>query len=87
MKTNGGVEIYLHAFLTSTLDGSEGSASRPGRFTPKERASGTHWRGDLVGPRASLDTLAKKKIPASAGNRAQVVQPVAQWLSYPGSLV
>jgi hypothetical protein len=28
--------------LTSELDGGEWSASRPGRFTPKERAPGTH---------------------------------------------
>jgi hypothetical protein len=29
----GGVEAQLHSFLTSTLDGGERSASRPGRFT------------------------------------------------------
>jgi hypothetical protein len=28
--------------LTSALDGDEWSASRPGRFTPRERARGTH---------------------------------------------
>jgi hypothetical protein len=39
--------------LTSALDGGEWSASRPGRFTPRERASGTHWIGGWVGPRAS----------------------------------
>jgi hypothetical protein len=31
--------------LTSALDGVEWSASRPGRFTPRERATGTHWIG------------------------------------------
>jgi len=31
--------------LTSVLDGHELSASRPGRFTPSERASGTHSIG------------------------------------------
>jgi hypothetical protein len=31
-----GVEVYLHAFLTSALDGGEWSVSRPGRFTPRE---------------------------------------------------
>jgi len=35
----GGVEIQLHAFLTSALDGGEWSASRPGRFTSQERTS------------------------------------------------
>jgi hypothetical protein len=39
MKTYGGVEIYIHIFLTSALVGGELSASRPGRFTPgKETA-------------------------------------------------
>jgi hypothetical protein len=29
--------------LSSALDGREWSALRPGRFTPRERAPGTHW--------------------------------------------
>jgi hypothetical protein len=64
MKTYWGVEVYLHAFLTSALDGGEWSASRPGHFTPKERAPGTHWIGSLVGPRASLDAMVRRKIPS-----------------------
>jgi hypothetical protein len=32
------VEVQLHAFLTSTPDGSEWSASRPGRFILTQRA-------------------------------------------------
>jgi len=35
-----GVEVYLHLFLTSALDGGEWSASRAGRFTPGEMALG-----------------------------------------------
>jgi len=35
--------------LTSALDGGEWSASRPVRFTPRERAPGTHWIGGWVG--------------------------------------
>jgi hypothetical protein len=31
--------------LTSALDGGEWSASRPGRFIPRERAPGTRWIG------------------------------------------
>ena len=38
MKAYGGAEIQLHSFLTSAL---EESASRDGRFTPNETASGT----------------------------------------------
>jgi hypothetical protein len=60
MKTYRGVEVQLHAFLTWALDGSEWSSSRRGPFIP----------------RAGLDTVAKKKVPKSAGNRALIVQPV-----------
>jgi len=38
MKTYGRVEVQLQALLTSSLDGILWSASRPGRFTPGERA-------------------------------------------------
>jgi hypothetical protein len=46
--------------LTATLDGGEWSASRPGRFTPRERAPGTHWTGGWVGPRAGLEAVVKR---------------------------
>jgi hypothetical protein len=42
-KKYGGVEARIYAFFASTLDGGECSVSRPVRFTPRERASGTHW--------------------------------------------
>jgi hypothetical protein len=35
--------------LTSVLDGGEWSVSHPGRFTPRERAPGSHWIGGWVG--------------------------------------
>jgi hypothetical protein len=50
-------------FLTSALDADELSASRPGRFTPKERASGTHRIGGWVGSRTVLDAVVKRKTP------------------------
>jgi hypothetical protein len=65
MKAYWGVEIYLHTFLTSALDGREWSASRPGRFNPTERAPVTHWIGGWVGPRAGLDAVVKRKIRES----------------------
>jgi hypothetical protein len=34
----------------------------PGRFTPRERAPGTHWIGAWVGPRTVLDAVVKRKI-------------------------
>jgi hypothetical protein len=42
IKTYEEVEVKLHAFLTSALDGSEWLASRPGRFTLGEKDAGTH---------------------------------------------
>jgi len=63
MPWHRGVEVYLHAFLTAAIDGGEWSASHLGRFTPGETASGTHWIGVWVGPRAGLDVVVKRKIP------------------------
>jgi hypothetical protein len=52
------------------LDGGEWSSSLPGRFIPRERAPGTHWIGDWLGPRAILEAVAKRKIPSlPTGNR------------------
>jgi hypothetical protein len=68
--------------LASALDGGEWSASRPGRFTPREIAHGTHWIGGWVGPRAVLDAVMKRKIPSpgrKSKHRTPIVQPV-QWV-------
>jgi hypothetical protein len=61
MKAYGGVVVYIHIFLTSTLVGGEGSASHPGCFTPGERAPGTHWIEGWANPGADLDDLEKRK--------------------------
>jgi hypothetical protein len=61
MKAYGGVDVYTHIFFTSELVGGERSASRPGRFTPGERASGTHWIGGWVDPRVGLNDVEKGK--------------------------
>jgi len=58
--------------LTSALDGE--STSRPGRFTPRERAPGTHWKRGWVGPSAVLDVVAKKKFPAPTGSQTPELQ-------------
>jgi len=76
MKTYGGVEDSS-THLSSALDGGDWSVSHSCRFTPSERAPGTHWIGVWVGPRAGLDAVVKRNIPASAGNRTPVVQPIA----------
>jgi hypothetical protein len=67
--------------LTSALGGGEWSASRPDRFTPRERAPVTHWIGSWVGPRAVLDAVVKRKIPSprrESNPRISIVQPVTK---------
>jgi hypothetical protein len=67
-----------HILDLSTGWKCERSVSRPGRFTPRERAPGTHWIGGWVNPSATLDTVAKrKKAPAPTRNRTPVVQLVS----------
>jgi hypothetical protein len=72
-----GVEVQLHACLTSALDGGEWPASHPGCSIPAERTSGINWTGDWVGLRASLDAVMRRKIPAPAENQTLVIQSVA----------
>ena len=43
-----GIAVQLHAFLTSSLDTSELSASCCGRFTPGERAPRIRWRYSVI---------------------------------------
>jgi hypothetical protein len=59
MRVYGGLDVWIHIFLTSALVGGQWSTSRPGRFTSGERAPGTHWTGGWVDLRASLDHLEK----------------------------
>jgi len=67
--------------LTSEIDGSEWSVSRPGRFTPRERAPGTYCIGGWVGLRAFLDAVVKKKIPSphrKSNHRTPIFEPVVR---------
>jgi hypothetical protein len=79
MKAYGGMDAYIHIFLTSALVGGKWSASRPGRFNPGERAHGTHWIGGWVGPRAGLDDVEKRKFlpPRDSNSDPSVVHPIA----------
>jgi hypothetical protein len=74
----GGVDVEIHIFLTSVLAGGEWSTARPGRFTPGERAPGSHWIGGWVEPRAGLDEVEKILDPTGDSNSdPSVVQLVA----------
>jgi hypothetical protein len=76
MNTYGGVEVQLHAFLTSALVGGEWSASCPG-FISSERAPGTQCIGGWVDPKGGLNTVVKSNILAPAEKWAPVIQPVS----------
>jgi len=57
-----GQKIYSSTLsLTTALEGDGWSASRPGRFSPRERP-GTHCTGGWVGPRDSLDRCGKSRL-------------------------
>jgi hypothetical protein len=58
------MEVQMHAFLISALDGGEWSASNSASLTSGERAPGTHWRGVWVGPRTGVNAVVKTKICA-----------------------
>jgi hypothetical protein len=64
----GAVEVQLHVFLISALDGGEWSASWPGCFILGVRVPATHWIGGWVGPRAGLDAVTKNPCPFRQSN-------------------
>jgi hypothetical protein len=62
MEAYGGVDVYIHVFLTLARVGGEWLASRPGRFPPGEGAPGTHWIGGWVGRKVDLDAVIARQI-------------------------
>jgi hypothetical protein len=60
-------------FGYTLVDGGERSASRHGRFTPREITLGTHCIGGWLSPRAGLDAGVRRKIPPPP-----IMKPVAQ---------
>jgi hypothetical protein len=59
MEARGRMNVQIHILLITALVGGEWSASRPRRFTLGEGASGTHWIGRWMGPRAGLYDVEK----------------------------
>jgi hypothetical protein len=52
---------YIHPHFLDLNSGGEWSASRPCRFSPGERAPGTHFIGGWVDLRAGLEDMEKRK--------------------------
>jgi len=48
MKVYWGVEVQLHTFLISAVDGGKWSVSHTGHFTLRERTPDIHWIGGWV---------------------------------------
>jgi hypothetical protein len=69
--TYAGVEVKLHVFLTSALDGGEWSASHTDRF-----AARCPLDGRLGWSRASMDKTEGKKTSAPARDRIPVIHVV-----------
>jgi hypothetical protein len=71
----GGTEVKLQ---TSASDGDEWSASRPGRFTPRERAPGTDWIGGWVDPEPVWTRWWRENSQPLPGLEPPIIQPIAQ---------
>jgi len=74
-------EFHLHSFLTSALDGGEGSLLLLGCFAPKEEP-----RARVSGPHLDIFEEEKNLLPLQ-GFKPQIVQPIV-WslykIHYPG---
>jgi hypothetical protein len=84
---DGGVDVSIHIFLTSALVEEEWSVLRPCLFTPRERATCTHWIGGWVDPRGSVDDMEKRKLMTISGLELRPLSRRARsqslyWLRY-----
>jgi len=78
MKTHERIEVYIHEFLTSALNGVKLSASRSGLFIAREGVNSIVWT-----------RWWRENIPAPVESRTPTFQPVSlslHWLNYPGTL-
>jgi hypothetical protein len=62
MKEYEGVVVYIHILLTSALVGSECSASRPCRFTPRGKSPRYPLDGRLGGTQSRSGRRGEEKI-------------------------
>jgi hypothetical protein len=69
MKAYGGVDVYIHNFLTSALAGGEWSASRHDRFTPQGKSPPYPLDRRLGGPQSWSGRRREEKIHDPTGIR------------------
>jgi hypothetical protein len=73
----GEVNVKLHSFLTSGLDGDEGQHHAPNDLTPG-KDPGALWIADRVSLRQTLDGFREKKNSLhELGLETRIVQPAA----------
>jgi hypothetical protein len=79
MRRIGGMEVYLHAFLNSALDGDEWSASSSSRFIRRERVPWHPLDRRLDGQqnRSGVGGEEKNSKPLP-GIEPLIIQPVVQ---------
>jgi hypothetical protein len=71
MNAYGGVDVYIHIFLTSALVGGEWSVSRSGRFIFWEKLPRYPLDRSLGGPQSRSGRLGEKKVLDPTGTRNQ----------------
>jgi len=69
-------QVGLCPILTFALDGHEWSALHHRHFISGKSVLNVHWIWDRVGSRSGLIRVARRIIPASAGNRMVVIRIV-----------
>jgi hypothetical protein len=72
MKTCAGLELYLHAFLTSALDGGEWAASWFSYFTLRGKSP---WYS-LVRRLSGLQDVAVRKMSVFTETQIPIGQPI-----------
>jgi hypothetical protein len=75
------MDVLIHIFSSSAIAGCEWSASRPGRFRPRERAHTIYTIGGLVDPRAGVDYLEEKNLDPAA-TRTPTPQSSGRYTGY-----
>ena len=73
LKAYGGVELEVHAFITSELDTSELLASRRGLFTLADSAVHTHCIANRMRPRADKETFSDVRFSSLLGTELRLL--------------